>query len=53
MYMRMTRVALAASADVVRQIRAQLAAVPFTGVPEDAPLLRIWEATIFWHLWSA
>lgn len=51
-YMRMAREALHEARTTVEQIRSHLASVPETGVPADAPLLRIWEATLFWHLWS-
>lgn len=50
MYLRMVREALRPELETVRAIRAHVATVSETGVPEDAPLLRIWEATLFKHL---
>lgn len=51
-YLRMVREALSAELGTVREVRAQIALKSATGVPADAPLLRIWEATLFWYLWS-
>jgi hypothetical protein len=52
-YLRMVREALRPALENVRAIRAHVSAVPETGVPGDAPLLRIWEATLFKHLSSS
>ena len=52
-YMRMARCALLGADGDVRAVRSHVASIPETGVPEDACLLRIWEATLFWHLYPA
>lgn len=51
-YLRMIREDARRHVDQLKAIRRQLAADPLTGVPSNAPLLRIWEATVFWTLWN-
>lgn len=51
-YLRMVRESLLSDQNAVEEVRSHLASIPDTGVPVDAPLLRIWEATLFWHLYS-
>jgi hypothetical protein len=46
-YMRMIQESMAPQLAAIREIREFVASVPSTGVPVDAGLLRIWEATLF------
>lgn len=49
-YLRMIREDARHHQAELEELRRQIAADPFTGVPADASLLRIWEATVFWAL---
>ncbi len=51
-YLQMTREAVVSARPQLEQIRTHVAQVSETGVPADAPLLRIWEATLFWHRYA-
>ena len=50
-YLRMIREDARVHLSELEQIRAELAADRSTGVPGDAPLLRVWEAIVFWTLY--
>lgn len=49
-YIRMIRHDMQAQLDQLKRLRSFLAAAQETEVPKDAPLLRIYEATLFWWL---
>jgi hypothetical protein len=47
-YLRMVRDLVKTNKASLMEIRAHLRSHPATGVPDDAPLVRIWEAIVFW-----
>ncbi|MGK3981496.1 DUF6308 family protein [Sorangium sp. So ce136] len=51
-YLRMIRADARRHQSALEDVRRAVAADRDTGVPIDAPLLRIWEAIVFWHFFQ-